>query len=82
MAQTSAEKLEHTWPAEKEKVASAPQREQLASTPQPPFSRKQSRLFKVSHRNVAESQVSQSFPLAKEEGNRSRSIETKGWVPQ
>ena len=34
-AQASAEKLEHTGPAEKERVASVPQREQLASTPGP-----------------------------------------------
>ena len=32
MAQASAEKLEHTGPAEKERVASVPQRKQLAST--------------------------------------------------
>ena len=32
MGQVSAEKLEHTGPAEKERVASVPQREQLAST--------------------------------------------------
>ena len=32
MAQASAEKLEHTGPAEKERVASVPQREQLANT--------------------------------------------------
>ena len=31
MAQASAEKLEHTGPAEKKRVASMPQREQLAS---------------------------------------------------
>ena len=37
MAQTSAEKLEHTGPAEKERMASVPQREQLASTLEPPF---------------------------------------------
>ena len=37
IAQTSAEKLEHTGLAEKERVASVPQREQLASTPQPPL---------------------------------------------
>ena len=36
MPQASAEKLEHTAPAEKERVASVPQREQLASTPEPP----------------------------------------------
>ena len=39
MAQASAEKLEHTGPAEKKKVASVTQREQLASTPQPPLPR-------------------------------------------
>ena len=37
MAQALAEKLEHTGPAEKERVASAPQREQLARTPEPPL---------------------------------------------
>ena len=37
MAQASGEKLEHTGGAEQEKVASVPQREQLASTPEPPL---------------------------------------------
>ena len=37
MVQISAEKLDHTGPAEKERVASVPQREQLASTPEPPL---------------------------------------------
>ena len=37
MAQALAEKLEHTGPAEKERVASVPQREQLARTPKPPL---------------------------------------------
>ena len=37
MAQASAEKLEHIGPAEKERVALVPQREQLASTPEPPL---------------------------------------------
>ena len=35
MVQASAEKLEHTGPAETERVASVPQREQLASMPEP-----------------------------------------------
>ena len=35
VAQATAEKLEHTGPAEKKRVASVPQREQLASTPEP-----------------------------------------------
>ena len=33
----SAEKLEHTGPAEKKRVASVAQREQLASMPEPPL---------------------------------------------
>ena len=37
MAQALAEKLEHTGPAEKERVASVPQREQLARTTEPPL---------------------------------------------
>ena len=40
MAKASVEKLEHTVPAEKERVASVPQREQLANTPAPPLPRK------------------------------------------
>ena len=39
MAKASAEKLEHTGPAKKERVASIPQREQLASTPEPLLSK-------------------------------------------
>ena len=35
MAQALAEKLEHIGPAEKKRVASVPQREQLTSTPEP-----------------------------------------------
>ena len=35
MAQASMEKLEHTGPAKKERVASVPQREQLARTSEP-----------------------------------------------
>ena len=37
MAQASAEKLEHTGPTEKERLASVPQREQLARTLEPPL---------------------------------------------
>ena len=37
MAQASAEKLEQTGPAEKERVSSVPQSEQLESTPEPPL---------------------------------------------
>ena len=43
MPQASAEKLEHTGPAEKERVASVPkrEREQLANAPEPPFAKKE-----------------------------------------
>ena len=37
MAQASAEKLEYTGPAEKERVTSVPQREQLARMREPPL---------------------------------------------
>ena len=37
MAQASAEKFGHTRPAEKERVASVPQGEQLESPPKPPL---------------------------------------------
>ena len=37
MVQASVEKLEQAGPDEKERVASVPQREQLASTPKPPL---------------------------------------------
>ena len=37
MAQVLVEKLEHTGPAEKERVASVPQRKQMASTPELPL---------------------------------------------
>ena len=37
MAQALAEKLEHTGPAKKERVASVPQRKLLARTPEPPL---------------------------------------------
>ena len=40
MVQASAEKLEHTGPAEKERVASVPQRKQLARTPERPLSKR------------------------------------------
>ena len=37
MVQASAEKREHTEPAEKERMASVPQREQVASVSEPPL---------------------------------------------
>ena len=37
MSHASLEKLEHTKPVDKERAASVPQSEQLASTPEPPL---------------------------------------------
>ena len=58
MAQASAEKLEHTGPAEKERVASVPKRKQLAITPEPPLpkKKKQNRLSKAPNREGGETQ--------------------------
>ena len=54
MAQASAEKLEHTGPAEKERVASVPQRELLARTPEPYYSKgKRNRAVSPKHQIVS-----------------------------
>ena len=52
MAQASAEILEHTGPAEKERVASVPQTEQLASTPEPPLPKGRARAVSPEHQIV------------------------------
>ena len=75
MAQASAEKLEHTGPAEKERVASVPQREQLANTPEPPLikgKREQSRLSKVPDHEGERVKMGESRTLARERGIRAR----------
>ena len=54
MAQASVEKLEHTGPAEKERVASTPQREQLARTPEPPLPKGKGREPTDRRREVAD----------------------------
>ena len=71
MAQASAEKLEHTGFAEKERIVSVPQSEQLASTPEPPLTKG------TEHQIVRRERVkvSESRTLARERG-----IRTKGWT--
>ena len=80
MAQASAEKLEHTGPAKKERVASVPQREQLASTPEPPLpkGKEQSRLSRVPDHEGGESQGRREPHLGEREGDQSESMEWKG----
>ena len=79
MAQVSAGKLEHTGPAEKERVASVPQREQLASTPEPlcQEEKEQSRQSRASDREEGESQGEREPHLSKKEGDQSESMERK-----
>ena len=64
MAQASAEKLEYNGPAEKERVASVPQRKQLASTPKPPLPKGKSGQSRVPYRERVE--VSESRTLTRE----------------
>ena len=84
MALASADKLEYTGPAEKERVASVPQREQLGGT--------QSRLCRKekeqSHQSRApdceggESQGGREPHFGEKEGDQSESMERKEWTPQ
>ena len=77
MAQASAEKLEHIGPAEKERVASVPQREQLASMPEPPLPKEKgtSHLSKAPDHEEGESQGEREPHHGKKEGDQSESIE-------
>ena len=70
MAQPSMEKLEHTGLAEKERIASVPQREQLTSMPNRPCQKekKQSRLSKTPNRDVGESQDEREPHIGEREG--------------
>ena len=76
MAQASAENLEHTRPAEKEREASVQQREQLASTPEPSLQKEkeQSRLSKAPDHEGEESQREREPHLA-----RMRRIRVEAW---
>ena len=83
MAQALAEKLEQTGPAEKKRVASVPQREQLARTRSRPCQKEkeQSRLSRVSDHEGGESQDRREPHLGESEGDQSESIEWEGWTP-
>ena len=70
MVQASAEKLEHTGPTEMKRVASVPQRKQLASTPEPPLAKGKSRLFNTPDRRVRESQGEREPHLGERGGIR------------
>ena len=75
MAQASAEKLEQTGPAEMERVASVPQREQLASTPEPRLPKgKRNRADCPEHQIMRgkRAKVGESRTLAREGGGSER----------
>ena len=69
MVQASVKKLEHTGPAEKERVASVPQREQLACMLELPFAkRKRNRAISPEYQIMQGErvQVGESCTLANE----------------
>ena len=77
MPQASAEKLEHTRLAEKERVASVPQREQLARMPELPLPRgkqTESPVQSTKSRGRRESRWARA-------GDQSGSMERKGQTP-
>ena len=81
MAQVLAEKLEHTGPAEKERVASVPQRKQLARTPEPLLLKeKRNRAVSPEYQIMKRERVKvgESRTLTRERGNESGSMERKG----
>ena len=81
MAQASAEKLEHTGPAEKERVASVPQREQLARTPEPPLSKRKGiepSVQSTTSRGGRESRLARAAPWRERGGIRAGAWSGKG----
>ena len=75
MAQVSAEKLEHTGPAEEERVASVPQRKQLESTPEPPFAKRRNR---APDREVGKSRCEREPHFCERKGIRAEAWRGKG----
>ena len=73
-------KTEHTGPAQKERVASVPQREQLARTSELPLPKGKGKQSSVqSTRSCGrESRGGQEPHLGEKEGDQSKSMERKG----
>ena len=82
MAQASAEKLEHTGPAEKEKVATERAVSKYAGASLDKMKKEQSRQSKAPYHEGGESQGGREPHLGEREGGQSESIEWKGWTPQ
>ena len=78
MTHASAEKLEHTGSAEKERVASVPQREQLTSTPEPSLPKITEPSVQSTRSWGEKVKVGESRTLASERGIRARVWSGKG----
>ena len=83
MVQASAEILEHTEPAEKERVASVPQREQWQERQSRPCQKEKehSRQSRVPDHEREESQGGREPHLGEREGDQMESMEWEGWTP-
>ena len=66
----SGQRLEHTGPAEKERVVPMPQSEQMASTPEPPFPKEKGTEPSLQIMRRERVKVGQSHTLARERGIR------------
>ena len=80
MAKVSAEKLGHIGPAEKERVASTPQRKQLANNDRAAFAkRKRNRAIYLKHQILRGERVkmSKSRILARKRKIRTRALKEK-----
>ena len=83
MAQASVEKLEHTGPAEKERVASVQESSWLVRQNRLCQKEKeQSRLSRVPDRKVGESHDKREPHLGERERDQGRSMERKEWTSQ
>ena len=82
MAQGSAEKLEQTGPAEKERVASERAVAKYAGATLAKKEKEQSRLFRVTDHEEGESQDEQELHLDEREEDQSGSMKRKGWNSQ
>ena len=82
MEQVSAEKLEHTGPTEIERVASVPQKEQLARTPEPPLPKGTKQSVQITRsRWGRESRWARAAPW-RERGIRARAWSGKSGLPR
>ena len=81
MAQASAEKLEHTRPAEKERVTSVPENSRQVYQSRL-CQKEQSRMSRAPDRKVGEGQDEREPHLGEKEGYQGGSMGRKEWTPQ